>query len=125
MIWRCLGDGYGFSGFQGLPGGSGTAQRQPERFREAQGGPGRPQEQLRNEPCEFQENLVFRPWEAFGGLRGTQNRSNRLAGANETNYSSLALGPPLAPRFFSLVPAKLGVGSDMFKSAVSVGPQII
>ena len=30
---------------------------------------------------------VFRPWEASGGLRGTQNCSNRLAGANEKNVS--------------------------------------
>jgi len=37
------------------------------------GGPGTPQEQLRNERREFQENLVFQAWEASGGPRGTQN----------------------------------------------------
>ena len=61
-------------------------QGQPGATREAQGGSGKPreaQDQLRNERREFQENPVFRPWEASGGLRGTQNRSNWLAGANE------------------------------------------
>ena len=45
------------------------------------GGPGTPQEQPRNEQREFQENRVFRPWEASGGPRGTQNRWGGLAGA--------------------------------------------
>ena len=112
MIWRCLGDGYGFSGFQGLPGGSGTAQRQPERFREAQRGPGRPQEQLRNERREFQENPVFRPWEAFGGLRGTQNRSNRLAGANEKSIARS--GAPARSEIFFIRASEAGSRKPTF-----------
>ena len=50
-------------------------------LRDAPGAPGTPQEQPRNEQREFQENQVFRPWEASGGPRGTQNRWGGLAGA--------------------------------------------
>ena len=76
-----------FPGFLGVQG-------QPGATRDAQGGSGKPreaQDQLRNERCEFQENPVFRPWEASGGLRGTQNRSNRLAGANEKSIAPRSL----------------------------------
>ena len=52
-----------------------------ESPRDAPGAPGTPQEQPRNEQREFQENRVFRPWEASGGPRGTQNRWGGLAGA--------------------------------------------
>ena len=52
-----------------------------ESLRDASGAPGTPQEQPRNEQREFQENRVFRPWEASGGPRGTQNRWGGLAGA--------------------------------------------
>ena len=52
-----------------------------ESPRDAPGAPGTPQEQPRNEQREFQEKQVFRPWEASGGLRGTQNRWGSLAGA--------------------------------------------
>ena len=61
-------------------GGSGEPRR-VSGVREAPGAPGTPQEQLRNEQREFHENQVFRPWEASGGLRGTQNRWGGLAGA--------------------------------------------
>ena len=68
--------------------GSDQARRSPGSTREARGRPrdapgvpGKPQEQLRNEQREFQENRVFRPWEASGGPRGTQNRWGGLAGA--------------------------------------------
>ena len=57
-------------------------------LREGQGSLGRPQEQLRNERREFQENPVFRPWEASGGLRGTQNRWGGLAGAKGNSRPS-------------------------------------
>ena len=78
--------------FWGRPGlgqsSPGAAQGAPGKLREAQGrlrdapgAPGKPQEQLRNEPREFQENRVFRPWEASGGPRETQNRWGGLAGA--------------------------------------------
>ena len=52
-----------------------------ESLRDASGATGTPQEQPRNEQREFQENRVFRPWEASGGPRGTQNRWGVLAGA--------------------------------------------
>ena len=52
-----------------------------ESSRDAPGAPGKPQEQLRNDQREFQQNRVFRPWEASGGLRGTQNCWGGLAGA--------------------------------------------
>ena len=84
--------------------GSRGSQEPPGRLREAQEGPGRPQEQLRNERREFQENPVFRPWEASGGLRGTQNRWGGLAGAKGKPRLSLALGPPLV-RVFKLFPS--------------------
>ena len=62
------------------------------------GSPGTPQEQLRNERREFQENRVFQAWEASGGPRGTQNRWGGLAGAKEkSQILRSALGPP--PRF--------------------------
>ena len=52
-----------------------------ESLRDASEAPGTPQEQPRNEQREIQENRVFRPWEASGGPRGTQNRWGGLAGA--------------------------------------------
>ena len=75
-----------------------------ESRREAPGAPGTPQEQPRNEQREFQENRVFRPWEASGGPRGTQNRWGGLAGAKGKPRLSLALGPPLV-RVFRLFPS--------------------
>ena len=77
------------------------AQESP---RDAPGAPGKPQEQLRNEQREFQEKQVFRPWEASGGPRGTQNRWGGLAGAKGKPRLSLALGPPLV-RVFKLFPS--------------------
>ena len=65
-------------GSLGQPRRLGGAQ---ESLRDAPGAPGTPQEQLNNEQREFQENRVFRPWEASGGPRGTQNRWGGLAGA--------------------------------------------
>ena len=69
--------------------------------RDAPGAPGKPQDQPRNEQREFQENRAFRPWEAFGGPRGTQNRWGGLAGAKGKPF-----GPPeqeggLSPSFFA------------------------
>ena len=75
-----------------------------ESPRDAPGAPGTPQEQPRNEQREFQENRVFRPWEASGGPRGTQNRWGGLAGAKGKARLSLALGPPLV-RVFKLFPS--------------------
>ena len=66
------------SGRQGEPGSTREAQEALGKPRDA---PKTPQEQLRNERREFQENRVFRPWEASGGPRGTQNRWGGLAGA--------------------------------------------
>ena len=61
----------------------GSAREAREALGEALDTPGTPQEQLRNERREFQENLVFQAWEASGGPRGTQNRWGGLAGAKE------------------------------------------
>ena len=69
------------------------AQESP---RDAAGAPGKPlvarrsqetlgsvQERLRNEAAESQKNWKNELRNVFGGLRGTLNCSNRLAGAKE------------------------------------------
>ena len=77
--------------------------------RDAPGAPGKPQDQPRNEQREFQENRAFRPWEAFGGPRGTQNRWGGLAGAKEkSQILRSALGPP--PRFEGFLLLASGAG---------------